>query len=366
MSVQRFCLIAAGGTGGHLFPAQSLAEALLSRGWRVHLSTDARGVKFTNDFPNATKIIEIKSATFSRGNFAAKALVFPQLFSGIFSAIIQMKRDKPNIIVGFGGYPSIPVLCAAWLLRLPRVIHEQNGIMGKVNRFFGPRVWRVACGTWPTVLPRACKAIHIGNPVRAVVQNHVGSPYIPPGADLTHIFVMGGSQGSRILSEVVPSAIVDLPANLLFNLRISHQARDEDQEKVIDVYRRYGIVAEVKSFFGDVPQRMSSAQLVISRSGASSLAELTAIGRPSILVPYAAATADHQTANARALVTAGAAILIPEKSLKISTMTDKIRFVLSQPDIAQKMAQAAISISKPNAAEELADLVQSLTRDAAT
>ena len=366
MSGQRFCLIAAGGTGGHLFPAQSLAEALLNRGWRVQLSTDVRGVAFTSGFPNATKITEIKSATFSRGTLAAKALVIPQLFGGILSAIIQIRRDKPNIIVGFGGYPSIPVLSAAWLLGLPRIIHEQNGIMGKVNRFFGPKVWRVACGTWPTTLPRSCKPIYIGNPVRANIQYQVGSPYTPPGGDPTHIFVMGGSQGARIFSDIVPSAIADLPADLLLNLRISHQARDEDQEKVIDVYRRHGIAAEVKSFFGDVPQRISSAQLVISRSGASSLAELTAIGRPSILVPYAAATDDHQTANARVLVKAGAAILIPETSFKSKTLTDQIRSILSQPDIAQKMAQAAISVSKPDAANELADLVQSLSREIAT
>jgi len=229
---QPLLMIAAGGTGGHMFPAQALAEVMLKSGWRVRLSTDKRGARYTGGFPHSTEITEVSSATFARGGFLAKAMVAPRIASGVLAALRQMRRDRPDVVVGFGGYPSIPALGAAVLLGLPRMIHEQNGVLGRVNQLFAKRVAQVACGVWPTDLPEGAKGIHVGNPVRSSVLDRAGASYIVPGNYPMSILVMGGSQGARILSDVVPGAIALLPDSIRANLRVSHQARAEDGKRV--------------------------------------------------------------------------------------------------------------------------------------
>ena len=186
----------------------------------------------------------------------------------------------------------------------------------------------MACGIWPTKLPEGVQGWHVGNPVRAAVLDRAGAAYIPPGDYPMEVLVMGGSQGARILSDVVPPALAALPMNMIRNIRVSHQARDEDGQRVADYYAENAIDADVKPFFDDVPRRMSEAQLVISRAGASSVADISVIGRPAILIPYAAATGDHQTANARGLVEAGAAIMIPESQLSTEVLTTQIHTIL--------------------------------------
>ncbi|MFD1508865.1 undecaprenyldiphospho-muramoylpentapeptide beta-N-acetylglucosaminyltransferase [Lacimonas salitolerans] len=353
-------VIAAGGTGGHMFPAQALAEAMLRRGWRVRLSTDARGARYTGGFPHTVEIVQISSATFARGGALAKLAVPFRIAGGVLAACVSMLRDRPDVVVGFGGYPSIPALVAAWALRRPRMIHEQNGVLGRVNRLFARRVDAVACGTWPTDLPEGVEGLHTGNPVRAAVLERAHAGYIPPGDYPMSLLVIGGSQGARILSDVVPPAIAALPMEMLRHIRVSHQARDEDAERVAAFYAENGIDADVQPFFKDVPRRMTEAQLVVSRSGASSVADISVIGRPAILIPYAAATGDHQTANARGLKEAGGAIVIPEARLTVEVLTEQLDLVLGQPEGAAQMARAAQSVGKPEATEELVALVERL------
>ena len=361
-----FLMIAAGGTGGHMFPAQALAEVMLRKGWRVRLSTDARGARYTGGFPHSTEITQVSSATFARGGLLAKAMVAPRIAAGVLGAAWQMRRDRPDVVIGFGGYPTIPALGAAVLLGLPRMIHEQNGVLGRVNQIFATRVAQVACGIWPTALPDGANGIHVGNPVRGAVLDRAGASYIVPGDYPMSILVMGGSQGARILSDVVPDAIAALPPEVRKFLRISHQARAEDGDRVTAQYAEYGIAADVQPFFHDVPRRMSEAQLVISRAGASSIADLTVIGRPSILIPFAAAAGDHQTANARGLVDAGAAIMIPENQLDPASLTAQIASILGNPGAALHMSQAAMSIGAPDATERLVALVEALAKKEST
>lgn len=353
-------LIAAGGTGGHMFPAQALAEVMLARGWRVKLSTDARGARYAGGFPAAVAVEQVASATFARGGLAAKALVPLRIAGGVLRAVWSMRRDRPAVVVGFGGYPSIPALAAATVLRLPRMIHEQNGVLGRVNAAFAARVNRVACGTWPTALPEGVQGVPTGNPVRQSVRDRAGAAYIPPGDYPMSVVVIGGSQGARILSEVVPGAMAALPDAVRANLRVAHQARAEDLPRVVDAYAQAGIRAEVEPFFADIPRRLSEAQLVISRSGASSVADISVIGRPAILIPFAAATADHQTANARGLVDAGAAVLIPESALSADALAAQVATILTQPQAAIRMAANALGQGRPDAAETLAALVHDL------
>lgn len=360
---QKLLLMAAGGTGGHMFPAQALAEAMLRKGWRVKLSTDARGARYTGGFPHSTEISEVSSATFARGGLLAKAMVAPRIAAGVVSMALQMRRDRPDAVIGFGGYPSIPALGAATLLKLPRMIHEQNGVLGRVNQLFATRVAGVACGTWPTDLPDTVPHEHVGNPVRAAVMERAGAGYIAPGDYPMSILVMGGSQGARILSDVVPAAIAALPEEIRKYLRISHQARGEDMARVTEFYASHGISADVQPFFHDVPARMSEAQLVISRAGASSVADISVIGRPSILVPLASAIRDEQTANARGLVDAGGAILIPESALDVSALAAQITAVLSNPQAANQMSLAALSAGVSDATERLVALVEQLAEE---
>lgn len=358
-------MIAAGGTGGHMFPAQALAEAMIGRGWRVKLSTDARGARYAGGFPKAVVIEQVASATFARGGVVEKAAVPFRIAGGVAGAVFAMMRAKPAVVVGFGGYPTIPALSAAVILKRPRMIHEQNGILGRVNTRFASRVNAVCCGTWPTALPEGVEGIHTGNPVRQEVLDRAGAGYIPPGDYPMSLLVIGGSQGARILSEVMPGAVAMLPEPIKARLRVAHQARAEDAEAAEAGYAAAGVDAEIRPFFDDIPRRLSEAQLVISRSGASSVADISVIGRPSILIPYAAATGDHQTANARGLVDAGAAILIPENLLDPALLSGHIASVLEQPEAALRMALNALGQGRPDATERLVEVVERLRQEAA-
>ncbi len=354
-------LIAAGGTGGHMFPAQALAEMMVAGGWRVKLSTDARGARYAGGFPKEVAVEEVASATFARGGLAAKALVPFRIAGGVLGAMFAMRRDRPAAVVGFGGYPTIPALSAATILRIPRMIHEQNGVLGRVNKVFASRVDAIACGTWPTDLPEGVTGTFTGNPVRAAILERAGAPYIPPGDYPMSVLVIGGSQGARILSDVVPEALAALPETLRANVRVAHQARAEDQGRVIAAYAEAGIRAEVEPFFADVPRRLSEAQLVISRSGASSVADISIVGRPAILIPFAAAAGDHQTANARGLVEAEAAVLIPESRLDVATLAGHVAAILENPAAATRMAQSALGYGTPDATDRLVEMVLTLT-----
>ncbi|MFW5641763.1 MAG: UDP-N-acetylglucosamine--N-acetylmuramyl-(pentapeptide) pyrophosphoryl-undecaprenol N-acetylglucosamine transferase [Roseicyclus sp.] len=353
-------IIAAGGTGGHMFPAQALAEAMVRRGWRVTLSTDARGAAYAGGFPHMVDVRRVASATFARGGILARALVPFRVAAGILQASIRMMRERPAVVVGFGGYPAIPAMAAAVLTRRPRALHEQNGVLGRVNRLFARRVDAVACGTWPTELPAGVAGVHTGNPVRAAILARAGAPYMPPGDWPMSLLVFGGSQGARVLSDVVPEAVARLPERLRTNLRVAQQARPEDLDRVVQAYDAIGVRAEIRPFFEDMPRRLTEAQLVIARAGASSVADICAVGRPAIYIPYAAAVRDEQTANARGPVDAEAAVLMPESRLTAEVLSRTVAAILTQPDAALRMSQAALSLSVPDATDRLVALVEEL------
>ncbi|QHQ34050.1 UDP-N-acetylglucosamine--N-acetylmuramyl-(pentapeptide) pyrophosphoryl-undecaprenol N-acetylglucosamine transferase [Algicella marina] len=349
-------VIAAGGTGGHMFPAQALAEEMLDRGWRVKLSTDARGARYAGGFPAAVERAVVPSGSFAQAEGWRKALVPFKILGGLIGANVSFLRDRPDAVAGFGGYPAIPAMATAILQRVPRLIHEQNGVLGRVNGLLARRAAAVACGTWPTDVPDGVEAFHIGNPVRAAVKARAGSPYITPGDWPMDLLVFGGSQGAHVMMKV-PEALAYLPEELLANLTVSHQARDEDAAKVRAAYDSLGVRADIRPFFDDIPDRMARAQLVICRAGASSIADLTVIGRPSILIPYPYATGDHQTANAKGLVAAGGAFMIPESGLTPEVLSGHIAAILAEPEGANAAAAATLKFGKPDAAEMLADLV---------
>ena len=361
MKTKPLAILAAGGTGGHMFPAQALAEELIIRGWDVKLSTDLRGARFTKNFPDAVKVETVSSATFSKHGLIYKIKAFFLLLGGIFASVKAFWKHRPTIIVGFGGYPTIPALAASIFMSLPRIIHEQNGVLGRVNQVFAKRVHLVACGTWPTIIPENIMSEHIGNPVRKEVLSRSGSPYIPPGNHPMSILIMGGSQGAKILSNIVPEAICNLPDEILNYIRVFQQAREEDCERVKSYYSNKGVACEVKPFFGNIAAHLSEAQLVISRSGASSVADISVVGRPSILIPLGSAIRDEQTLNAYPLKKSRAATVIAEKNLTVKRLNKAVLKILSSPENASRMAVNAHKTVVLDATKKLADRVEEIS-----
>ena len=354
--------IAAGGTGGHMFPAQALADEMLDRGWSVILTTDSRGMRYSDGFANKVRRIELKSATFARGGIWAKLAVPWYLTMGSGEARKLFRSKRPDVVAGFGGYPSLPALSAALSLGIPRLIHEQNGVLGRVNRLFARRVNRVVCGTWPlTNAPNGAELVHLGNPVRAGIARMASMPYIPPkpGGNLK-VLVIGGSQGARTLSRYVPRALVTLPDQMRARLKVVHQARQEDMEEAQAVYDRGEISVEMAPFFDDIPRKLRQCHLVISRAGASSVAEIATVARPSILIPYPHAMDDHQRANAEALSLVGGAVVLTEGGLTREALSEHIQAILSNPDRAMAMSENAREVATPNATNDLANLVETL------
>jgi UDP-N-acetylglucosamine--N-acetylmuramyl-(pentapeptide) pyrophosphoryl-undecaprenol N-acetylglucosamine transferase len=351
-------LLAAGGTGGHLFPAQALADALLKRGAIVDLATDARAARFK--FPARTVHL-IPSATLRGRNPVSLARTATLLTLGTAKAWSMLGRVRPAVVVGFGGYPTVPPLMAATLRGIPTVLHEQNGVMGRANRLLAARVTAIATG-FPTLArldPRLQgKITFTGNPVRAEVIAAAAMPYAAPEADgKLRLLVFGGSQGARVMAEIVPAAIERLIADLRARLAVVQQARPEDLDAVGGIYARLGVAAETAPFFSDLPARMAAAQLVVSRSGASTVAELSAIGRPAVLVPLPHALDQDQFVNAGVLEAAGGAIRIDQRDFTPERLAAEIAGLAGEPGRLARMAQAAKSAGTVDAAERLADLV---------
>lgn len=355
-------VLSAGGTGGHLFPAQALAAELMRRGRRIVLMTDARGRNYESAFPGAC-IATVPSASPSNTNAAGRVLAPLQILAGVFVGFCKLTWLKPAAVIGFGGYPSLPVMLAASLAGLPTVIHEQNAVLGRVNRLLANRVRAIAASfPFAKFAPKNAQRIrYTGNPVRPGAAALGRSPYEGPAENgPIRLLVFGGSQGARALSERVPVALALLPEDTRSRLEVVQQGRSEDVDSVRRAYAGAGIRAEVESFFGDLPQRMAAAHLVISRSGASTVSELAVIGRPAILIPYPFATDDHQTANASVLADAGAAWLIQQRDLTAEKFSALLAEIFSHPDDLAKHAEAAGSLGKPDAAQRLADLVDEI------
>jgi len=358
----RLAVLASGGTGGHIFPARALAEALAARGVKVVLVTDSRGQGFGDALPNVETLRVTAGSPI--GNPLQRIAGFARLARGYFEARRILKRLRPDAVVGFGGYPAAPTMMAAVRLRLPTLIHEQNAVLGRVNRMLAPRVDRIA--TAHEVVAGIAerdrrKIVRTGNPVRAAVVRLRDTPFPAPEPEgELRVLVLGGSQGARILSDVVPEAIARLPEDRRTRIRVTQQCRPEDIARVRDTYAAYRVANELAVFFDDLPERLGACQLLIARAGASTVAELSVAGRPAILVPYAAATDDHQAANARAVAAIGGAWMMREDVFRPEALAARLEFYLRQPSILCRAAIRARECGMPDAAERLADLTLAL------
>ncbi|WP_142848730.1 undecaprenyldiphospho-muramoylpentapeptide beta-N-acetylglucosaminyltransferase [Telmatospirillum sp. J64-1] len=355
-------VLAAGGTGGHVFPAEALASELLDRGYRLALITDRRGAVYGG------KLGSLETWRIRAGGIAGRGLMgrlrgVIDLALGGLQARRILAKLKPAVVVGFGGYASVPTMMAAQS-SFRTVIHEQNGVLGRANRLMAGRVDRIATSFAEVKhLPETArdKVVHVGNPVRPGIAALRDTPYPALGRDgALRLLVLGGSQGARALSEVVPAALTALPEALRRRIEISQQCRPEDIDQVRAAYEGSGIAATLQSFFDDVPQRLAASHLVIARSGASTVAELTAAGRPAILVPYPHAIDDHQTANAHAVDEVGGAWLMPQDAFTPEALAARLESLFSLPHSLEKAAACARLAGRPDAAQRLADVVADL------
>jgi UDP-N-acetylglucosamine--N-acetylmuramyl-(pentapeptide) pyrophosphoryl-undecaprenol N-acetylglucosamine transferase len=355
-------VIAAGGTGGHFFPAEALALTLSGRGYRPVLMTDGRSagrgsLAFAEDDRHVLPGAGIAGRGLAKGVRATGALA-----AGTFAARRILAGLSAGAIVGFGGYPSVPPVVAAKLARLhiPVILHEQNAVLGRANRALSRIATLLALSAAPTArVPAGMTTALVGNPVRPAIAALADLPYVPPETDgPINLLVTGGSLGARVLSEVVPQALTALPESLRRCLSVVQQARQEDGAAVRAAYQAAGIAAEVAPFFPDIPRHLGAAHLVIARAGASTTAELAVAGRPAILVPLPSAIDDHQTANAAALASAGAAWVMPQTQFTPAALTARLAGLLADPAALAAAAAAARGLARASAVDALADLVE--------
>lgn len=360
METSPLILLAAGGTGGHLFPAEALAVELIRRGIRVRLVTDARALRYSGLFTK--DMIDVVRSETARGrNPLQLAYAGLTLAAGALSAYSLMRRLKPAAVVGFGGYPTLPPLIAAKLAGVPGIIHDANAVLGRANRFLSRHVRAIATSL-PGVLDRdpalSAKTTTVGTPMRPAILAAAATKYVSPESNGPfRLLVVGGSQGARIMADIVPGAIERLESVLWDRLILTQQVREEDMTRVRAVYDRHKIKAELAPFFTDLPARLAASHLVVSRSGAGTVAELAAIGRPSILVPLPGAIDQDQFANAGVLAQVGGALRIPQTEFTSDRLASEISAFAAEPARLAAMAEAARGAGRLDAAERLADLV---------
>lgn len=352
-------VVAAGGTGGHLFPAEALARELSARGWEIVLASDARGATYAQDFP-AKERLSLDAATFKKGDPIGMIRAGFKIATGILQARRAFGRLKPWAVIGFGGYPSYPALMAALSRKDVTLIHEQNSVLGRSNRQLASKVDAMACA-FP-VLRMAPPELEgrvqvVGNPVRPDIRALYDQPY--PEVDKTiRLLITGGSQGAKILSEQVPKALALLPVSIRIHLHVEQQTRAENVAEAEAIYKAAGIEAEIAPFFSDMASRLARAHIVIGRAGASTCCELAVAGKPSILIPLKIAMDDHQTWNAEVLREAKAAVVVAEDDCTPERLAGEIRTLIEGAQLLPVRAAAARSVARPDAARLLADLVE--------
>jgi UDP-N-acetylglucosamine--N-acetylmuramyl-(pentapeptide) pyrophosphoryl-undecaprenol N-acetylglucosamine transferase len=359
--MSKLVVLAAGGTGGHLFPAQALAETLITRGYRIHLMTDERVRDYGKNFPaDETHIVESASPGFSDPLRLPLRLL--KLFNGYRHAKSILRRVRPAAVAGFGGYPSFPPIYAASSLRIPSLVHEANSVLGRANKMLANKVDAVAGSFEKTLgLPSMAKFALTGNPVRAIALVQKAAPY-PKIGDRINLLVFGGSQGAKFFSDFMPNAFAEMPEALRCKLLVTQQCRPEDMERVKAAYLALGLQCDLQPFFMDMPKRIVDSHLVICRSGASTIAELGVIGRPAIMVPLPHSIDNDQLRNAQSFAAAGAGWVCPQGELKAHDFAVFLGRLLADEALLKRAAESALTHGKPDAAERLADLIEKIMK----
>jgi len=353
-------IITTGGTGGHIFPAEAIAKGLLEAGYQVIFMTDKRGATFRklNEVP--TKVIWATS--FSGQGILGKIKALFVNYIGMMQSVLYLRQEKPDMVIGVGGYASLPAVLAAQFLRIPTMVHEQNAVLGRANRLLAPRVKMIATAFKDTKqVPPGISTFWVGQPVRDKVLEKENTPY-PEGGNF-HLLITGGSQGARFLSRTLPDALLKLPDEVRANMQITQQARSEDVDDLQKKYQNAGFYATtVQSFFEDIPALLAHSHLVICRSGSSTLAELSIVGRPGIYIPLPTSADNHQFENARQFAEAGAGWLVAEKDFDADKLAQRLTNLIQNPMELKMAAKASLNLGHPDVAQKMVELVDSVLK----
>ena len=363
MNYKGICLLCTGGTGGHVMPCVALANELDKAGWQVFIFSDERGMQYLDR--NSTKYtiqkVDIDSQTLSMRKRILK-LSYQLPIAAISSAKFVISK-KPRFVIGFGGVSTFSTLFIAILFRVPLFIQEQNAVLGRVNRFFQKYSIKIFHHFSKTLFLDNKKSVHSGNPIRIEVLNKFNSQYLEPGSWPITVLVIGGSQGASLLSEIVPLAIGMLSKKIQKRLTVFHQARINDVEKVLSYYDEIGLRAYVLPFFKDIERLMSESQIIICRAGANTLADISVIGRPAILIPLQNAKDDHQLHNAKIYAEGGAALVTEEGPSLAEEISENLRIIFKSPSKARNMALRSLEMSKPDASKDIIGIVEAFLGD---
>lgn len=355
MSSAPYIVLASGGTGGHMMPAEAVADKLIAAGYDISLLTDTRGAAIGNVFQDVDRMV-LNASSHMGGGILQKVKSVFSLITSTLAVRKHFRAKRPTLVVGFGGYPSLPAVLAARSMGVPYMLHEQNAVLGRVNRWMAGKSRKVALSVQHTEqVPEGVETVVTGNPVRTLIANLANIAYaVPMGGGDIRVFVLGGSQGARILSDVVPAALATLGEEWAARLVVTHQARPEDVSRVREAYEEAGIRADVKPYFDDVAGQLLKTQLVISRAGASTLAELTAMGRPAVLVPLAIAADDHQSANAAIVEQAGGGWVMKETSFTVENLSSHLLKLFDDMGDLRDASDQMRSLGRIDAADALA------------
>jgi UDP-N-acetylglucosamine--N-acetylmuramyl-(pentapeptide) pyrophosphoryl-undecaprenol N-acetylglucosamine transferase len=359
MNKRGLCVLSTGGTGGHVLPCVALATELHNIGWEVIIFSDVRGAQYLDESSNeySIQVVNISSKTTSLVKKIAYLTYQLPVVAYIMAKFILGK--KPKFVVGFGGISTFPILFVAVLFRIPLFIQEQNAVLGRVNRFFQRFTIKVFCHFPKTLFLDRKKSLNSGNPIREEILNKSGAQYLGPGPWPITMLVLGGSQGASILSEVVPTSIAMLSKKTQQNLTVFHQARKDDVENVLSAYKKIDLRAYVRPFFDDVDRLISEAQIIVCRAGSNTLADISIVGRPAILIPLKHAKDDHQHRNAKMFSEGGAALVVEESPRLAKDIFEKLRFILKSPSKARVMANRSLEKGKPNASKDITRAIES-------
>ena len=362
MNHSKHILIATGGTGGHLFPAQAIYKILTKKGWKVSFMLDKRALNFSHFLPKA-KIIKISARGIAGHNFLYKMLSIILLSIGFIKAFIKLIFKRPHVAIGFGSYAQVPALFAAYILRIPIVVHEANAVIGKANKFFYNRNVLVA-SAFSLINSDLKNIYHVGMPVRAPINNLYGKPYFPPNKnEKIYILITAGSLGSRTISQLVPAAFSKLDITIRKRLHITQQSRKEDIDSVKLIYNEAGINAELRVFIRDIEKHLSKAHLVICRAGAATIAENTLASRPAIYIPLPSSIDKHQDENAYAVEKKGAGWVILENKTSSKKLAKKIKTIISDNKLLRNTSMAAYKFSFPNSAQILSTMLEKVANE---
>lgn len=357
----KLAVVTTGGSGGHIFPAESISAALIQKGFDVVFVTDKRGSNFR--VLQGVQTYRLMAEHIMGRSLWGKIKGAFKLYCGAVQALFLLRKLKPDVVVGVGGYASLPAVLAAHMWRMPVVLHEQNAVLGRANRLLAKNAYLILTAFQPTLRsPANVRNVWVGQPVRPAVLEKEHTPY-PDRRKIFNLFIFGGSQGAHFFTHKVPEALFMLPDTLKSKISVTAQVRPEDMEYAQKIYSEQGFHSvTLKSFFDNMPDLIAQSHLIIGRAGASTIAEAEIVGRPAILIPLPTSADNHQLENARQFCDAGAGWLVTEDNWNAEKFAHRLEKLIQDKEMLEHAASESYRLAKPNVSEQIAVLIDDIVK----